>query len=323
MFAHKLPKLFYEANSTFAPIPPAEKLLQTVMAEPFLKVSDEFEQLEGLCFDRSGNLYFVGVFSGHVFKVDMRTKALSIVYTAPEGYAPAALKIHKDGRLFLACLGNFKDTGCVFAVEPDGSNFEMIVAPEAGFLVDDLVFDSDGGFYFTDFKGFSCKPDGGIYYVTPDFKTITPVLQNMAVANGIALTVDEKAIWVTEMGNNRLHFIELSEDRVTIPAFGTSVPYHFTGFDGPDSCCIDGEDNLYVAMYQQGRVLVLNKGGFPIGQVLIPERDQGHLLRSTHPMLRPGTDELYICTNDHTNGGGAWLYAARGFANAHKSYQFQ
>lgn len=318
-----LPKLNYEKDSKFAPIPPAEQGIQTITAEPFVKISDEFEQLEGLCFDRNGDLYLVGVFSGRVFKVDMETKEVSIAYTAPEGYAPAALKIHKDGRHFLACLGNFNDTGCVIAFQPDGSNMETIIAPEEGYLVDDLVFDSDGGFYFTDFKGYSCKPDGGIYYVSPDFKTITPVLQNMAVANGIALTTDESAVWVTEMSNNRLHFIEVEDDRTTIPPFGTSVPYYFTGFDGPDSICIDSEDNLYVAMYQQGRCMVFNKGGYPIGQVLIPGREDGRLMRSTHPMLRPGTDELYICTNDHTNGSGSWIFAAKGFAEAHKSYQFK
>lgn len=322
MYVKHLPKLAYQAESEFAPISPAEKVLQTVTAEPFFQVSEDFEQLEGLCFDRSGDLYFVGVFSGHVFKLEMPTQKLSIVYTA-EGYAPAALKIHRDGRLFLACLGNFENTGCVFSIAPDGSDFRMVVPPEAGFLIDDLVFDSDGGFYFTDFKGFSCNPTGGIYHVSPDFQTIQPVLTHMAVANGIALTTDEKGLWVTEMSNNRLHFIELSDDRTTIPAFGTAVPYHFTGFSGPDSCCIDGEDNLYVAMYMQGRCLVFNHAGFPIGQVLIPGREQGHMLRSTHPMLRPGTDELYICANDYTNGGGSWLYAARGFAEAHKSYQFR
>lgn len=318
-----LPKLSYLSEDRYVPIPPQEKLLPTITAEPFLKVADDWEQLEGLCFAKNGDLYFVAVFSGKVFKVDMKTKKLSVVFTAPKGYAPAALKIHKDSRLFLACLGNFKDTGCLIAVAPDGSGYETIIAPEKGYIIDDLVFDHDGGFYFTDFKGFNCQPDGGIYYVSPDYQTITPVLLNMAVPNGISLTTDEKALWVTEMSNNRLLYIELNDDRVTIPPFGTSVPYHFTGYDGPDSCCIDSEDNLYVAMYQQGRYLIFNKAGFPIGQVLIPGRETGHNLRSTHPMLRPGTDELYMTSNDFHQGNGSWLYVARGYALAHKSYQFQ
>ena len=86
---------------------------------------------------------------------------------------------------------------------------------------------------------------------------MTPVLLNLAVANGIALSTDERTLWVTETNANRLHRVDLLEDGVTIAPFGASIPYYFTGHEGPDSCCIDADDNLYVAMYGQGRVLVL------------------------------------------------------------------
>ena len=62
---------------------------------------------------------------------------------------------------------------------------------------------------------------------------------------------------------------------MTIAPFGATIPYYFTGHEGPDSVCIDSDDNLYVAMYGQGRVLVFNKRGYPIGQILMPGRDEG------------------------------------------------
>ena len=113
-----------------------------------------------------------------------------------------------------------------------------------------MVFDSKGGFYFTDFRGYSTNPKGGVYYVSPDFKTVTPVIQNISVANGVALSTDEKILWVTETTTNRLHRIQLEDDGVTVP-FGATIPYYFTGHEGPDSVCIDSDDNLYVAMYGQ------------------------------------------------------------------------
>ena len=88
---------------------------------------------------------------------------------------------------------------------------------------------------------------------------MTPVIQNISVANGIALSTDEKVLWVTETTTNRLHRIQLEDDGVTIAPFGATIPYYFTGHEGPDSVCIDSDDNLYVAMYGQGRVLVFNK----------------------------------------------------------------
>ncbi|MGR6499238.1 hypothetical protein IYR97_19990 [Pseudomonas fulva] len=75
-------------------------------------------------------------------------------------------------------------------------------------------------------------------------------------------------------------------------------------------------------MYNQGRVMIFNKLGFPIGQILIPGRKKGHHLRTTHPMFIPGTRDLLICTNDFESGEGAWIFKAQGFAESHKSFQF-
>ena len=151
------------------------------------------------------------------------------------------------------------------------------------------------------------------------------MIQNISVANGVALSTDERVLWVTETTTNRLHRIELEEDGVTIAPFGATIPYYFTGHEGPDSCCIDSDDNLYVAMYGQGRVLVFNKKGYPIGQILMPGRDEGKMLRSTHPQFIPGTNQLLICTNDIENNseGGSMIYTVNGFAKGHQSYQFQ
>ena len=155
-----VPELTYTAqNRGPAPIPPSERGLQTTVAQPWFKVSEEGLQLEGPSFDRDGNLIFVEVFGGRVLKVTPDRKLSTVV--AENKLAPAGLAIHKDGRIFLAGLGNFKDTGSLVAVKPDGSGMQTIIPPEAGYLVDDLIFDAKGGFYFTDFRGTSSEPIGG------------------------------------------------------------------------------------------------------------------------------------------------------------------
>jgi lactonase len=300
------------------PIPPSEQALPTVVAEPWFKVSDDFKQLEGLCFDRHGNLFFVDVFGGTIYRLDTRQMKLTEIHRA-EGLNPAAVKIHKDGRLFVCCLGDFK-SGEIFAIHPDGTGRESVIE---GFVADDLVFTRDGSFYFTNFIGSSCEPTGGLYHVSADFRTVTPILEKMAGPNGVALSTSERMLWATETNANRLHLIELAEGGRSIAPYGTSIPYHFTGFHGPDSCSIDSADNLYVAMYNQGRVMVFNRLGFPIGQILIPGRERGHHLRTTHPMMIPGTNDLLICTNDHDQGEGSWIFKSKGFATAHKGGQFQ
>ncbi|WP_211949764.1 SMP-30/gluconolactonase/LRE family protein [Cupriavidus yeoncheonensis] len=113
----------------------------------------------------------------------------------------------------------------------------MIVPPVAGFMPNDLVFDARGGFYFIDFKGNATEPKGGVYYAAPDLTTIKPVLPNLAMANGLALSPDGKTLWATEFGRNLLHRIELA-DATTIAPIGSAIAYHFVG-PAPDSMRAD------------------------------------------------------------------------------------
>ncbi len=320
VLAQPTPTLVYN-NSTLgpAPIPLQEKALQTITAEPWFKVSDKGIQLEGASFDRDGNLLFVEVFGGRVFKLSPDMKLTTIM---PENdRASAGIGIHKDGRIFVPGLGNFKDTGSVVSINPDGSDLKVIVPASDGYLCDDLIFDKAGGFYFTDFRGEANDPAGGVYYVAPDMKTITPVLPNVAIANGVGLSPDGKTLWVTSVAAGLLYRVELA-DATTIAPFGASITYHFTGF-GPDSLRVDEDGNVYVAMYSQGRVLVFNPNGFPIGQILLPGRDAGHNMRSTSMAFKPGTNDLYIVTNDWDGGEGSQIFHAKGFAKGVTMYSHQ
>jgi lactonase len=76
-------------------------------------------------------------------------------------------------------------------------------------------------------------------------------------------------------------------------------------------------------MYGQGRVLVLNKNGIPIGQVLLPARDEGHNLQSTSMAIKPDSNDLYIVTNDGNGGQGATIFHTKVSANALRLYSHQ
>lgn len=60
------------------PIPPWERPLQTVEAQPYFNVSQASLVLEGIVFDRNNNLLFVDVATGRVFKLTPE-RQLSIV----------------------------------------------------------------------------------------------------------------------------------------------------------------------------------------------------------------------------------------------------
>lgn len=302
--------LAYDAQTqSAAPIPPSERALQSAVAESWFKVSDEGLILEGAIFDQDGSLLFCDVSGRRVLRLTP-DKQLSTVVTL-DGFSPGGLSLHKDGRLFIAALNRTYDGGTILAVNPDGSNLQTVIPLNAGYLPNDLVFDAAGGFYFTDFKGTATEPTGGVYYASPDFSSIRPVLPNLAMANGVALSPDGKSLWATEFGRNLLHRIHLA-DATTIAPIGSAIPYHFVGA-APDSMRVDADGNVYVAIYSQGRVLAFNGNGIPIGQVLLPGRDDGHNLMSTSLAIRPGTHDLYAVTSDGMGEQGATVFHSKAF----------
>jgi lactonase len=313
-----------DATRGLVPIPVAERGLATAIAEPYFKVSDHLIGLEGPAFDRAGNLLFVDVFGGRVLKLTPQ-RALSTVYTEAQLH-PAGLAVHRDGRIFIAAVGPLNaegqfHSGSVIAIDPDGGSRQTIVAPDHGYVIDDMVFDAEGGFYFTDFRGSSTEPAGGVFYVTPDFKTIKSVLPHMCGANGVALSPDGKVLWATEFFTSRLHRADLSGPG-TVGRFGTTVPHHFNG-RAPDSMRTDAAGNVYVAMYHQARYLVFSPYGIPIGQILLPGREQDRFLKCTSLALRPGSRELLMVGRDELGDGGSMVFAARGFAEGHALFSHQ
>ena len=177
------------------PIPPWERSLQTVEAQPYFNVSQASLVLEGIVFDRNNNLLFVDVATGRVFKLTPEQQ-LSIVLKE-NSFGASGLAVHKDGRIFIASVGDMQ-RGSVRAIEPNGTREQMIVAPDTGFLVNDLVFDNQGGFYFTDSRGNSADPQGGVFYVSPNVGSIHAILPGLAVGNGIAFDPAGSQIWATE-----------------------------------------------------------------------------------------------------------------------------
>lgn len=291
-----------------------------MMAIPLTDQPPGRNVLEGLAFNKEGHLYVCVPVQSLIYKVDVDTQTVLQIITLPDHLLPAALKIHRDGRLFVAAVGS--DNGSQIAIlSPEGILQERILMP--GRHIDDLVFDRHGGFYCSDLSGTLNDRKAGIYYVAPDHQTITPIITSGLIkTNGIALTPDEQGLWFTEFAASTLNKIQFGYDGFAEEPYKTFTPYHFTGLEGPDSMCIDEDGNVYVAMTGQGRCMVFNPMGIPIGEIHIPGRQQGKMLKCTHITIRPDTNIAYIYSAD-MNTGEACLYRAGVYAKAHKGFMFQ
>lgn len=292
------------------PVPPAELSVPRETAEDWFTVSPHNDILEGAIFDAGGDLVFCDVSRREVLRLTPE-KRLSTLLEVP-GIGVGGLARHRDGRLFIAALDLPRKMGAVLAWSPRTGEIETIVPAEAGYWPNDLVFAPDGGFYFSNFRGSGAEPAGGVYYVSPDIKTVTPVLAPLAQANGVALSPDGTTLWATEFAANRLHRAQL-ETPATVSPIGAAVPYHFTGA-APDSMRVDSEGNVYVALYGQGRVLCFNKNGIPVRQILLPGREEGKNLLSTSLAISPDTGELFIVSSNDETGLPAKVFKAGALA---------
>ncbi|WP_416356633.1 SMP-30/gluconolactonase/LRE family protein [Aureimonas phyllosphaerae] len=295
-------------------IPIWEKSLPTIVAETWFTVTKDLAPLggvkdrvilEGPRFDKPGNLIFVDCMTGRVLQLSPDRELTAVLTENTAG--AAGLDFDGDGRIVVAGFTTIHSGGTVFAIKPDGSDKQIIIDPQLGHVPDDLVYDKRGGFYFTDMQGNNANPTGGVFYVAPDLKTITPILPNLSLPNGIGLSPDEKILWATETGRGLLHRIELAGP-TTIADYGLTIAYRFTGAK-VDSLRTDANGNVYVALYTEGRLLVFDWRGVPIAQVLIPEREQGGFLGTTSLAVHPDTGEIFITTNDDI-GGTAAIYRA-------------
>jgi lactonase len=293
------------------PISSEERDIPGVVAEKWADVIDSETALEGALFDREGNLLLCDVGGSRVLRLDANRR-MSVLLHQPDLH-PGGLAIHPDGRIFVAAAGDRK-RGMLGVMERGRHAFKKLAVTSDAYVPNDIVFDRDGGFYFTDFKGSAFDPTGGVYYVSADMRTVTPIAQHLALANGIALSPDGKYLWVTEFGKNRLLRMTL-KNPATVADLGVAVAYHFIG-PAPDSMRVDAEGNVYVALNGQGRVLVFSPGGIPIGQILLPGRDAGHYLKSASLALKPGTNEVYIVASDGAGGRGGAVFRARTFITA-------
>jgi lactonase len=312
------------ANSSISksvvPLPPTVAGLPSITAELWVMVDPgPAVFLEGPAFDRKGNLYVSSIFDSRILKISADKKVTTIF--SQEGLMPDGIAIHKDGRLFLACI-----SGKFISIGPDGSNPTEISVrfqgkPQIG---NDLVFDKNGNLFVTDWTGTIADATGGVYRFSADFKSIEPVFQNLVTPNGIALSPDGNTLWITETNRNRLIALNFLPNSIKLhPIEGTKIPWRFAGgalAGGPDSNAVDEKGNLYQCVIFQGRVLILNNYGIPIANVLVPDRDQGKFLRTTNVAFKPGTDEVYLTASGE---GGAGIFQFKGLAKGLMPFSHQ
>lgn len=212
--------------------------------------------IEGPAFDQDGNLYIVDIAFGLIYQINPQGMVNLLVEYDGE---PNGLKIHQDGRIFVA----------------DHKNGLMLLDPQSGTIkplierfktesfkgLNDLVFSSTGKLYFTDQGQSGLQDPSGRVFCLDTQGNLSCLLNNIPSPNGIALNPQENFLYIAATRANSVWRAMLLPDG-SITRVGNFI--QLSGGSGPDGLAVDQAGNLYVAHAGLGTVWKFSPQGEPL-----------------------------------------------------------
>jgi gluconolactonase len=220
--------------------------------------------LEGPSFDRQGNLWFVDIPFGRIFRID--PKGNWDLVTQYDGW-PNGLKFHRDGSAYIC---DYKKG--LLRLDTVTGKIETILetAYSEGFKgLNDLHFASNGDLYFTD-QGQTgiADPTGRVFRLRAD-GGLDRLVSNIPSPNGITLSTTEKHCYVAVTRSQQVWRLPLMADG-SISKTGVAIQLS-GGAAGPDGIEMDGDNGLLVCH--------LGVGIWRFGANMLPT----HLIYSENP----------------------------------------
>ena len=128
----------------------------------------------------------------------------------------------------------------------------------------DLVFDADGGFWFTDHGKRRARDEdrGGLCYARPDGSSVTEVVYPLEAPNGVGLSPDGSRLYVAETHTGRLWAWELSgPGRLAATPNDRTLVAGLPGMQLFDSLGVEEGGNVCVATLVNGGISVISPAG--------------------------------------------------------------
>jgi gluconolactonase len=228
------------------------------------KIADGFSFTEGPSADSKGNVYFTDQPNDRILVWSVSGELST--FLQPCGRSNG-LAFDKDGFLW-SCADNKNE---IWKIGMDKS-ISIVQSKYQGKILNgpnDLWIDNNRGIYFTDpfykrpWWDHSEKPQEKecVYYLSPDQKSITRIIDDLVQPNGIVGTPDGKKLFVADIGGNKTWSYKIGKD-------GSLTDKTLFCELGSDGMTIDTKGNLYLT---GNGVTIFDNAGNKIGNIPVPE----------------------------------------------------
>ncbi|GAA0334277.1 SMP-30/gluconolactonase/LRE family protein [Sphingomonas oligophenolica] len=180
---------------------------------------------------------------------------------------------HREADGYLRIVGRASDyrTGRIERVDLDTGAVTLLYDSCDGVALkgpNDIVFDRSGGFWFTDMgKTYGRQMDrGAVYYARLDGSLIKEAIFPILTPNGVALSPDDKTLYVSETETSRLWSFEIvGEGEVVKLSWpspnGGRLLHGLPGYQRFDSMAVEACGNICVGTLVRGGISVISPAG--------------------------------------------------------------
>ena len=214
--------------------------------------------IEGPAFDKKGNLYVVNFGNDGTVGLVKPDGSAELFLTLPEGSTANSVKFDSKGFMYLADFTGHN----VLKVDMKTKAVSTYVHNEKFNQPNDIIFNRKGQIFASDPNW---KEGTGQLWRIDAGGTAVLLTSDMGTTNGIALSPDDRTLYVNESVQRKIWAFDVDE-KGDISNKRLFAEFPDFGFDG---MACDSKGNLYVTRYGKGAIAIVSPDGKVMREVML------------------------------------------------------
>lgn len=245
----------------------AQDLAGLFTAQDFTKENVFTNNIEGPAFDKNGNLYVVNFQRDGTVGLVKPNGEVELFITLPEGSTANSIQFDSKGRMYLADFTGHN----ILKVDMKSKKISVYAHQDNFNQPNDICINKQDQIFASDpnWK----ESTGKLWRIDKGGKAVL-LNDEMGTTNGIALSPDEKVLYVNESVQRKIWKFDV-DGKGNISNKTLFAEFPDFGFDGM-KC--DAEGNVYVTRYGKGTIAVLSGEGKLIREVLLKGKNCSNLV---------------------------------------------